>query len=287
MKLVLKGYTLDFARKTCVMGILNVTPDSFWDGGKYAQAEQAIARAREMVEQGADVIDVGGESTRPGGRRVGDREEASRIRGVVEALVSSVGAPISIDTRKASVAREMLALGAHMVNDTSGLAFDPDMAGVVREFDVPVVIMHMRGVPEDMQTFTTYGDVVSDVRRELGARVDFASSKGIRPENIVIDPGIGFAKTADQNVELIARLDEFSELEKPILIGPSMKSFIGKTLGLEPGDRGEATTAACVMAAARGANIVRVHDVAGVSKALAMFDCIRRFTVPEMPKVNG
>jgi dihydropteroate synthase len=286
MKLELKGYTLDLARKTCVMGILNVTPDSFWDGGKYAQAERAIERAREMATQGADVIDVGGESTRPGGQPVSDGEEADRIRAVVRELLSSVRVPVSIDTRKASVAREMLALGAHMVNDTSGLAFDPDMAAVVSEFDVPVVIMHMRGVPENMQTFTTYGDVVADVRRELAARVDFALVRGIRPENIVLDPGIGFAKTADQNIELIARLDEFGEMGKPILIGPSMKSFIGKTLGLEPGDRGEATTAACVMAAARGANIVRVHDVAGVSRALAMFDYIKQFRVPETHRVD-
>lgn len=286
MKLELKGYTLDLARKTCVMGILNVTPDSFWDGGKYAQAEQAIERAREMAAQGADVIDVGGESTRPGGQPVGDSEEALRIRAVVRELLSSVQVPVSIDTRKASVAREMLALGAHMVNDTSGLAFDPNMAAVVSEFDVPVVIMHMRGVPENMQTLTAYGDVVADVRRELAARVDFALGRGVRPENIVLDPGIGFAKTADQNIELIARLDEFGEMGKPILIGPSMKSFIGKTLGLGPGDRGEATTAACVMAAARGANIVRVHDVAGVSRALAMFDYIKQFRAPETHRVD-
>jgi dihydropteroate synthase len=147
--------------------------------------------------------------------------------------------------------------------------------------------MHMRGVPETMQALTTYGDVVADVRRELAARVEFAVGKGIKPERIVVDPGIGFAKTAAQNVELIARLDEFTELARPILIGPSMKSFIGKTLGLEPGERGEATVAACVMAAARGANIVRVHDVVGAARALAMFDYIRRFKVPEMNRVDG
>ncbi|HVP56960.1 MAG TPA: dihydropteroate synthase [bacterium] len=286
MKLNLRGYQLDLGRRTCIMGILNITPDSFWDGGKYASTKQAIARAREMIAQGADVIDVGGESTRPGGAPVDQGEEASRIRDIVSELVATTRIPISIDTRKASVARAMLGLGAHMINDTSGLAFDPEMAEVASEFDVPVVIMHMRGVPETMQTYTIYGDVVADVRKELAARVAFALSKGIRSENIVLDPGIGFAKTGDQNVELIARLDELGDLGKPILVGPSMKSFIGKTLGLGPGDRGEATIAACIMAAARGANIVRVHDVAGVAKALAMFDYIKKFGVPEAHRVD-
>jgi len=286
MKLNLRGHTLDLGRRTCIMGILNVTPDSFWDGGKYASAEQAIARARQMAAEGADLIDIGGESTRPSGQSVDAREESVRIRPVVEALVASLRIPISIDTRKASVARAMLEAGAHMVNDISALAFDPEMADVVREAGVPVVIMHMRGVPETMQTLTTYGDVVMDVRRELEARVEFALTKGIKPENIVLDPGIGFAKTAEQNVEIIARLDELAALGKPILVGPSMKSFIGKTLGLEPGDRGEATIAACLMAAAAGANIVRVHDVAGVAKAMAMFDLIRHSGKSEKQQVG-
>jgi len=287
MKLNLRGHTLDFSRKTCVMGILNVTPDSFYDGGKYAAADDAVARGREMASQGADLLDVGGESTRPGGRPVDDREEALRIRGVVEDLVRNAGVPVSIDTRKASVASEMLEAGAHMVNDTSGLGFDPGMADVVRDFGVPVVIMHMRGVPETMQTFTDYADVVTDVRRELGERVEYALGKGIKAENIVVDPGIGFAKTADQNVELIARLDELAEMGHPVLVGPSMKSFIGKTLGLEPGTRAEATIAACLAAAAGGASIVRVHDVAGVSRALAMFDYIRRSKRAQARKVTG
>jgi dihydropteroate synthase len=287
MKLNLKGHTLDFSRKTCVMGILNVTPDSFWDGGKYASADDAVARGREMASQGADLIDVGGESTRPGGELVDGREEALRIRAVVEELAKSAGVPISVDTRKAAVAREMLEAGAHMVNDTSGLAFDPGMADVVRDFGVPVVIMHMRGVPGTMQTLTHYADVVSDVRRELGARVDYALGKGIKAESIVLDPGIGFAKTADQNVELIARLDELAEMGHPVLVGPSMKSFIGKTLGLEPGVRAEATIAACLAAAAGGASIVRVHDVVGVSRALAMFDYIQRFRQAQARKVTG
>jgi dihydropteroate synthase len=174
-----------------------------------------------------------------------------------------------------------------MVNDTSGLGFDPEMADVVKDYGVPVVIMHMRGVPETMQTLTDYADVVTDVRRELGVRMDYALAKGIKPENIVLDPGIGFAKTADQNVEIIARLDEFAQMGQPILVGPSMKSFIGKTLGLEPGARGEATIAACLAAAAGGAGIVRVHDVAGVSRALAMFDYIRRFRRARTGKVAG
>jgi dihydropteroate synthase len=269
------------------MGILNVTPDSFWDGGKYEAREQAVARAREMVAQGADLIDVGGESTRPGAAPIEARDEIGRIGPVVEDLVRSLPVPISVDTRKASVAREMLSLGAHMINDVSGLSFDPAMVDVVKEFDVPVVVMHMRGLPQDMQSRTGYEDVVADVRQELIERVRFAEESGIKPQNLIIDPGIGFAKTAQQNVELVARLDEFVGIGKPILIGPSMKSFIGKTIGLEPEDRLEATIACCVVAIANGASIVRVHDVAGVSKALAMFDEIRKMKRPETQKVNG
>jgi len=286
MKLTLRNHALDLGAKSYVMGILNVTPDSFWDGGQYAAVEPAIRRAREMVAEGAALIDVGGESTRPGSDVVPAEEEIRRIAPVVEELVGSLGIPISIDTRKARVAREMLARGAHMINDVSGLLFDPAMVEVAKEFDVPVVVMHTRGVPGTMQQMTGYGDVVSDVRRELAERVRYAEASGIKPENILVDPGIGFAKTAEQNVEIMARLDELAGLGKPIVIGPSMKSFMGKTLGLEPGDRREATIACCVIAAAKGASILRVHDVAGVSKALAMLDHVRKMERPQTQKVD-
>jgi dihydropteroate synthase len=287
MKLVLREHTLDLLQKTCIMGILNVTPDSFWDGGKYSTVERAVARAHELVAGGADVIDIGGESTRPGSAPIEADEEIRRIGPVVEALVKDLAAPISIDTRRSEVAREMLALGAHMVNDVSGLVFDEGMVGVVREFGVPVVIMHMRGLPQHMQNLTEYDDVVARVRDDLLARVRFAEDRGVRPENIVIDPGIGFAKTAEQNLELIARLAEIAALGKPILVGPSMKSFIGKTVGLEPNDRAEATIACCIIAAANGAHMVRVHEVAGVSKALAMADRIRKAGRTEAQRIAG
>jgi dihydropteroate synthase len=287
MKIALRNHTLDLGARPHVMGILNVTPDSFYDGGKYAAADAAVARAREMVSEGADIIDVGGESTRPGSPAVDAREEILRIGPVVEALLRSNEVPISVDTRKAPVAAVMLRLGAHMINDVSGLGHDPEMVRVVREFDVPLVIMHMRGTPETMQQMTAYDDVVAEVKAELAERVRHAEAGGIGPDRIVVDPGIGFAKTAEQNIEIIARLDEFADLGKPVLIGPSMKSFIGKTLGLEPGDRGEATIACCVAAAARGARLFRVHDVAGVVRALAMADRIEKVGKPGDRKVDA
>jgi dihydropteroate synthase len=259
------------------MGILNVTPDSFWDGGRYERPDQAIARADHMADCGADIIDVGGESTRPGSAPVSEDVEMERIGPVVEALVRDARLPISVDTRRAAVAREMLNLGAHMINDTSGLAFDEDMPAVVREYDVPVVIMHMRGTPETMQSLTDYEDVVADVKCDLLDRVRRAEHAGIRPEHIVVDPGIGFAKTAAQCAELIARLDELVEIGKPVLFGPSRKSFIGKTIGLALEDRLEATIASCIVGVNKGASIVRVHDVANVSRALKMLEYLKHY----------
>jgi dihydropteroate synthase len=276
LKLTLGQHTLVFGRRPLIMGILNVTPDSFWDGGRYTEAPRALERAEELLEEGADIIDVGGESTRPGSGGIDADEEIARVRPVIEAIVRRLDVAVSIDTRKAEVARRMLDTGAHMVNDVSGLAFDEEMTDVVRDHDVPVVVMHMRGTPDTMQSHTDYGDVVTDVRDELARMVRAAEEAGIDPEKIVVDPGIGFAKTADQCVELLARLDEFSELGKPVLIGPSRKSFMGKIPGLEPGRRLEATLACCLSAARKGASIVRVHDVGPVSRALRMFEEIAK-----------
>jgi len=287
VRLELGKHVLDLDAKPRVMGILNVTPDSFWDGGRYETADAAFDRAGEMAAQGADIIDVGGESTRPGSRLVDPSEEMDRIGPVVERILASLPVAVSIDTRKAAVAGQALRLGAHMINDVSGLAFDPGMLGVVREFGAAVVVMHMRGTPDTMQQMAAYDDVVADVRRELGERVRRAEAEGIRPDRILIDPGIGFAKTAVQNVELLARLDELAAIGKSIVIGPSMKSFIGKTLGLEPGDRAEATVACCVLAAAKGASIFRVHDVAGVARALAMTDRILKAERPTSRSVEA
>lgn len=274
MKLALRDYTLELGKIPRIMGILNVTPDSFWDGGKYATAERAIERAEQMAEDGADIIDVGGESTRPGSQPVDGEEEIRRIAPVVEVLLRKLNVPVSIDTRRAAVAKKMLELGAHMINDVSGLSFDRTMSDVVKEHGVPVVIMHMRGTPDTMQSFTDYDDVVLDVRQELADKVASAERAGIHPENIVIDPGIGFSKTPEQCVELVARLDELCEIGKPVLLGPSRKSFMGKILGIKPEDRLEATITCCVIAARKGAGIVRVHDVASVRGALNMLEGI-------------
>jgi dihydropteroate synthase len=264
------GFTLNLNERPLIMGILNVTPDSFYDGGAHQGTEEALRHARQMIADGADIIDVGGESTRPGSDPVSSDDEIRRIKPVVELLVEEALVPISIDTRKADVAREMLLAGAHLINDVSGLRHDPDMAGIVAESGVPVVIMHMRGTPDTMQSLTDYDDVVCDVRRELAGQVAAAEAAGIEPDNIIIDPGIGFAKTAGQSVELIARLDELMDLGKPILLGPSRKSFIGKTLGLEPQDRLEATITSCIVGVRKGARILRVHDVEAVARAVRM-----------------
>jgi dihydropteroate synthase len=271
VKLKALDYTIELGVVPRVMGVLNVTPDSFWDGGRYLSSEEAIEHAREMVREGADIIDVGGESTRPGSKPIGAQEEIDRIGPVVEELIRSLDVPISIDTRRAAVARAMLHLGVHMVNDVSGLEFDQDMLDVVRQYDVPVVIMHMRGTPDNMQTLTDYNDVVADVRTELAARISRAEQAGIQPDRIVVDPGIGFSKTAEQCIKIIARLEEFRVLGKPILLGPSRKSFMGKTLGFGPEARLEPTITCCLVAACKGASIVRVHDVGPVSRALRMF----------------
>jgi dihydropteroate synthase len=276
MELLLGKFRFNLEERPLIMGILNVTPDSFWDGGAHAGPESALRHAREMIAAGADIVDIGGESTRPGSPPVGALEEIERIKPVVELLLEDSEAPISIDTRKAGVAREMLRAGAHMINDVSGLEHDPDMAALLAESGASVVIMHMRGTPENMQSHTDYGDVVDDVKRELAGRVAKAEAAGILPEKIVIDPGIGFAKTAQQSIELIARLDELGDLGRPVLLGPSRKSFIGKTLGLDPQDRLEATIASCIFGVRKGARILRVHDVGPVSRAMRMHAAFAR-----------
>jgi len=252
------------------MGILNVTPDSFYDGGKYYGVDDATAQAARMVEGGADIIDVGGESSRPGSEGIDEEEEVRRLAPVVQALIKEVEVPISIDTRKAGVAERMLDLGAHMINDVSGLSYDEGMTDVVKAYDVPVVIMHMRGTPLDMQEHTDYSDVVAEVRQELMNRVAVAEAAGISRARVLVDPGIGFSKTAEQSVEIIARLDELTATGYPVLLGPSRKSFIGKILGLGPEERLEPTIATCIWGVLKGVKVLRVHDVGPVVRALNM-----------------
>ncbi|HEX8429942.1 MAG TPA: dihydropteroate synthase, partial [Longimicrobium sp.] len=251
-----------------VMGIVNVTPDSFSDGGRFRAAEPALARARELVAAGADLVDVGGESTRPGATDISADEEIGRVVPVIRAIRAELEVAVSVDTRKAEVARAALDAGARVVNDVSGFA-DGAMAATVAVAGAGVVLMHMRGTPATMQTLTGYGDVAADVAAELGGAVERARAAGIADRCVVLDPGIGFAKTAEQNLELIARVGTLLRLGFPVLLGPSRKAFIGGLLGGVPATERDAGTAgACVAGLARGARIFRVHDVRTARHAL-------------------
>ena len=259
-----------------VMGIVNATPDSFSDGGLFLDAGAAIAQALRLADEGADLVDVGGESTRPGAAPVPDDEELGRVVPVIAALrARAFPLPISIDTRKAAVARAALDAGADLVNDVSGLA-DPSLARVVAEAGAPIVLMHSRGTPEDMQRRAVYGDVVQEVAAELEQALDRAAAAGIPRERTILDPGLGFAKTAEHNLVLLARLDELRALGRPILVGPSRKSFIGRIAGsAAPGDRLPGTLAAVTAAVVAGAELVRVHDVAAARQAALVAAAIR------------
>ncbi len=251
--------------RTAVMGILNVTPDSFFDGGRFAALEAAVDRASAMVDHGADLIDVGGESTRPGAVEVDVDEETRRTAPVIE-RIARLGVAISIDTRKATVAKAALDAGASMVNDVSAGASDAAMLPLVADRRVPIVLMHTRGTPETMDSETTYDDVMTDVRSELAERVTAAKQAGIVASNIMLDPGLGFAKTADQSLELVRRIGELRSEGSPLIVGPSRKRFIGG----EPADRLEGTLAVCAWCASRGVDVVRVHDVAEVRRVIDM-----------------
>lgn len=268
-KLELGGYTL-------IMGILNVTPDSFSDGGLFAKVEAAVEHAENMVAQGAHIIDVGGESSRPGADTVSVEAEKARVLPVIERLVGTVEVPISIDTYKSSVARDALSIGACIVNDITALRGDPDMASVVAEAGAPVILMHMKGTPKDMQLDPHYDSLISEVTSFFRTRIQAAIDAGISQNQIIIDPGIGFGKTVAHNLEIIRRLREFKSLGKPILIGTSRKSFIGKVLGLSTDDRLEGTAASIAVAIANGADIVRVHDVKEAARVVRMTDAIVR-----------
>jgi dihydropteroate synthase len=257
-----------------IMGIVNVTPDSFSDGGEFLDPDRAIAHGRELAAEGADVLDVGGESTRPGAAGVTAEEELARVAPVVEALARGDGPPVSIDTSKVAVAEAALSLGAAMVNDVTALRSDPDLAGLCAERRCEVVIMHMLGDPRTMQENPVYEDVVDDIKTFLAERIEFAVSQGIEEERIWIDPGIGFGKTAEHNLELHRRLGELAELGQPIVFGSSRKSFLGKLTGAEVDGRLGGTIASNVIAYANGAAMLRVHDVAPMRQALTVADAI-------------
>jgi dihydropteroate synthase len=272
----IRGRTLSLERPV-VVGVLNVTPDSFSDGGRFRDLSAAVAQARRLVADGADVLDVGGESTRPGAAPVSADEELARILPVLRALRGEVDVPLSVDTRKAAVARAALAEGADVINDVTALG-DPEMASAVAGSDAGLVLMHMRGTPETMQTLIAYRSVADDVADELEPPLARALDAGIEPERIVVDPGIGFAKTAAQNLELIARLDVLVErLGRPVLLGASRKAFVGALLGGVPAhERDAGTVGACVAGLARGARLFRVHEVRAARQALDVADAILR-----------
>lgn len=262
------------------MGVLNVTPDSFSDGGRWFDHRSAIAHALEMVEQGADLLDIGGESTRPGAEAVPEDEELRRVLPVIRALVNETEVPISIDTRKATVARQAVEAGASIVNDTGGEEADPFMPQVAADTAAGVVFMHSRGTPATMRSLTDYTDVVTEVAGFLGRSAERLLDAGVARDSIVLDPGFGFAKTAEQNLELLDRLDEVVALGYPVLAGTSRKSFIGAVLDVPESDRVEGTAATVVWAIARGAHIVRVHDVDPLARVVKMCQAIRDKRVP-------
>ena len=260
----------EWKKKTYVMGILNVTPDSFSDGGSYVDIDTAIKQAVFMSKEGCDIIDVGGETTKPGATPISVEEEIRRVIPVVERLSKEVELPISVDTYRATTAELAIKAGAHLINDVWGLKYDPEMASVIATYDVPVCIMHNR------TTGTEYENLIHDVLSELEESIKLAHKAGIKDENIIIDPGIGFAKTWEQNVQVMRHLDEFKVLGYPILLGASKKSFIGKVLELEIPDRLEGTLAVTSFGITKGIDVIRVHDVLQNVRVAKMTDSLVR-----------
>lgn len=272
----LRDQELDCSSRTLVMGVLNVTPDSFSDGGRFYDPVKAVQHGLKLARDGADIIDVGGESTRPGSEGIPVQEEMRRVIPVIEALAREVKVPISVDTYKSEVAARALEAGAAMVNDISAMRFDPRMAEVIAEYGVPVVLMHMLGTPKDMQLDPRYKDLLGEILDFLRARIEWAVSRGIAEDQIIVDPGIGFGKTLEHNLFLLKNLSRFSCLGRPILLGTSRKSFIGKILGVDVDQREEGTAATVALGICNGANIVRVHDVARMVPVVRVTDAVMK-----------
>lgn len=260
-------YELDLRKKTMIMGIVNVTPDSFSDGGRFYDIDRAVEHAKRLVADGADIIDIGGESTRPGAEKVSLEEELRRVIPVVKAVAQEIDVPISIDTYKAEVAKQAIEAGAHIINDVWGAKADAKMAEVAAFYDVPIILMHNR---HDLQ----YRDLISDMISDLMESVAIAKRAGVRDENIILDPGIGFAKTLEHNLEVMRRLDEFAKLGYPLLLGTSRKRFIGHVLDLPVNERVEGTGATVCLGIVKGAHIVRVHDVLPIARMAKMMDAM-------------
>jgi dihydropteroate synthase len=267
--------TLMLGRRTLLMGVLNVTPDSFSDGGLFFDKEKAISHGLRMVEEGADIIDIGGESTRPGAKPLELEEELRRVIPVIEPLAKRVDVPISIDTYKSSVAKRAIEAGAEIINDISGLHFDPALAQIAAKEDTPLVLMHIRGIPETMQKNVHYDSLFSEILRYFRDSIQRAESAGLDPQQVIIDPGIGFGKRVEDNLLIIKNLHEFRILGKPILLGTSRKSFIGKILNADSGERLEGTISSIAIGILNGAHIIRSHDVLQAKKGMAVADAIK------------
>ena len=270
---------LKFGERTLIMGILNVTPDSFYDGGRYARLDEALRHAEQMVKEGADIIDIGGESTRPGAEPVPLQEELDRVLPVVEKVAANFDVHISIDTYKSKVAEEAIKLGADIVNDISGLGFDPQMPEIVSKYGTYIVIMHIKGTPKDMQRNPHYEDVLSEVGDYFTERIRLAELRGIQRDKVILDPGIGFGKLLEHNLELIANIDHFKKrFGLPLLVGASRKSFIGMVLdGIPPNERLEGTLAVTAFCALHGVDILRVHDVKENLRVVRMIEAVKRW----------
>jgi dihydropteroate synthase len=271
------GRSLALGRRTLVMGVLNVTPDSFADGGQHLDPARAVDAACAMAAAGADILDVGGESTRPGAEPLSAAEERARVEPVLRGLIGRVGIPVSIDTYKAEVAEAALDQGATLINDISALEYDPALGRLAASRRAALILMHNRGRSRDMYREARYGDVVAEVASELRSRMAAALDAGVSPEAIVLDPGLGFAKRAEHSARLLARLDGLADLGRPLLVGPSLKSFLERAIGRRtPDERQWATAAAVTAAVLSGAHIVRVHAVAAMVDVVSVADMLRR-----------
>jgi dihydropteroate synthase len=270
------GYTFNLDSKTFIMGILNITPDSFFDGGAHFRENDAVKQGLKMAADGADIIDVGGESTRPFSDPLPLDEELRRVIPVIKTLAQEIDIPISIDTYKSEVASQAIEAGATMVNDISALKFDPLMGQLVADAGVPIVLMHMKGKPKNMQTNPTYKDLFGEITDFLEKAIEQAISSGIKRDVIIIDPGIGFGKSFDDNLKIINNLHTFSSLGQPLLIGTSNKAFIGHVLGLSVESRENGTMATVAASILNGANIVRVHNVKATKETVTMIDAIMK-----------
>ena len=266
----LNNWLLSEDKQSLIMGILNVTPDSFSDGGQFLNKNSAIGHALKMIEEGADIIDIGGESTKPFSSPVSLDEELSRVLPVIEDLRKETDVCISIDTTKSEVANQALEIGASIINDVSAMEFDEKMIGIALKFDCPIVLMHMKGIPKNMQENPHYSSLISEIITYLNARIDFVLSKGIDRKKIIIDPGIGFGKSVENNFEIINNLNQFVDLGYPVMLGASRKSFIGITLDVPEDKRVEGSLAANVIGFQKGVSVFRVHDVDQTRKALTI-----------------